>query len=90
MFAQHPGRVLIYISGYVLPRLIIIWSILVLIHNGTVYAGAASSLLPRAAYAPLLIHLLLPFLCYALIARLQRRDFRRYRETSQEMLKSNV
>lgn len=83
MFARHPGRVLISISGYVLPRVIIIWSILALIHKVAVCAGAVSGLLPRAPYAPLLIHLLLPFSCYALIARLQRRDFRRYCERVQ-------
>ncbi len=83
VFARHPGRVLIYISGYVLPRVIIIWSILVLIHNGAVYAGEAWGMLPRATRAPLLIYLLLPLLCYALIVRLQRRDFQRYRATGQ-------
>ena len=78
LFARHPGRVLISIGGYVLPRVIIIWSILVLIHNGFVYASGAWEMPICNARVPLLIHMLLPALCYALIVRLQRRDFQRY------------
>lgn len=78
-YAREPGRVMRYVCGYVFPRAIIVWSLVLLLHNALVLADAAWYRPLRASGATYGIYPLLPVLSYLFVARLQRRDYLRYR-----------
>lgn len=78
LFAERPGAVLIYVCGYVFPRAIIVWSVLLLAHNALVLADASWYRPLRELRLSYLLYLALPLLSFVFIALLQRRDYARY------------
>jgi len=90
LFAQQPWRVMTHVCGYVFPRTIIAWSVLLLAHNWLVYTDAAWYRPIRAYRLSFAIYLALPLLGFYFLNRLQRKDYARYLRCRSEQSIENV
>lgn len=77
--ATQTIRVLAYVFGYIMPRTIIIWSLLLITNNLlTAFALEPYIALKQAYLVWLAFYVMLPILALVFLERLQRRDFSRY------------
>ncbi|MDZ7266456.1 MAG: hypothetical protein ONB48_03715 [candidate division KSB1 bacterium] len=79
---EHPWRVAAYVFGYVTPRTLILWTLL-LIANNLATAAPVESYVELKRQYPVWIafYAALPLIAVLLVERLQQRDFARYRGT---------
>ncbi len=78
LFAKYPGRVFIYVCGYIFPRAIIAWSLILLLHNSLVLTDVNWYRPIREYRLSYLIYMLLPILSFVYVDRLQKLDYKRY------------
>lgn len=78
IFAQRPWWVFVYVCGYVFPRAVIAWSLLLLVHNWFVYTDVAWYRPIRAYRLSFVIYMALPLLVFFFGNQLQRSDYARY------------
>ncbi|HAJ46251.1 MAG TPA: hypothetical protein DCL54_06700 [Alphaproteobacteria bacterium] len=78
VFSKRPWHVMAYVCGYVFPRGIIVWSVLVVGHNYLVYSDAEWYRPLRLYRITFLLYLVLPILALSFIWVLQRKDYQRY------------
>ncbi len=81
--AARTGRVLAYVFGYIVPRTLIAWSLLLIANNLlTAFDFEPYVSLKRAYPVWIAFYLMLPVLALGFLERLQRRDFARYQAAS--------
>ncbi len=79
--ATKPGKIFAYVFGYTLPRTLIVWSALLVINNILVYTENEVYESIRHRYKLwFFVYCSLPIIGLLFLERLQRTDFRRYRE----------
>jgi len=79
MLETHPGRVIAYIFGFIMPRTLILWSLLLIINNVATYAHVTWYVdLKRQYPVWILFYAALPLLALVFLEVLQRRDYDRY------------
>lgn len=83
ILAARTGGVLAYVFGYIVPRTIIVWSLLLIANNLlTAFNFEPYVSLKRAYPVWILFYSILPVLALVFLERLQRRDFARYQAAS--------
>lgn len=83
ILAARTGRVLAYVFGYIVPRTIIVWSLLLIANNLlTAYAVEPYVSLKKAVPVWIAFYLMLPVLALGFLERLQRCDFARYQDAA--------
>jgi hypothetical protein len=81
--AARTGRVLAYVFGYIVPRTLIVWSLLLIANNLlTAFHFEPYVALKKSYPVWVAYYLMLPVLALVFLERLQRRDFARYQATS--------
>lgn len=81
--AAHPGAVLAYAFGYIVPRTLVVWSLLLMANNLlTAFEFEPYVSLKRAYPLWIVFYSILTILALAFLDRLQRKDFARYRAAS--------
>lgn len=81
--AARTGRVLAYVFGYIVPRTLIAWSLLLIANNLlTAFDVEPYVSLKRAYPVWIAFYVMLPVLALLFLERLQRRDFARYQAAS--------
>lgn len=77
-----PGRAAAYVFGYVMPRTLIVWSVLLVVNNVLTALPVEPYVALKRRYPVwLAVYGALPLLAILFVQRLQRRDFVRYRCT---------
>jgi len=75
----HLGRVIAYIFGYIMPRTLILWSLLLIVNNVATLAEVTWYLDLKKRYPVwILFYAALPLLALVFVEALQRRDYDRY------------
>lgn len=90
ILAARTGSVLAYVFGYIVPRTIIVWSLLLIVNNLLTAFEFEPYVSFKKAY-PLWIafYLMLPVLALLFLERLQRLDFARYQAASSPSTSAN-
>lgn len=79
MLETHLGRVIAYIFGFIMPRTLILWSLLLIINNVATLAQATWYVDLKEQYPIwILFYAALPLLALIFLEVLQRRDYDRY------------
>jgi hypothetical protein len=80
VLATHLGRVIAYIFGFIMPRTLILWSLLLIINNAATLAQVTWYVALKKQYPIwILFYAALPLLALIFLEVLQRRDYDRYR-----------
>jgi hypothetical protein len=75
----HLGRVIAYIFGYIMPRTLILWSLLLIVNNVATLAEVTWYVDLKKRYPVwILFYAALPLLALVFVEALQRRDYDRY------------
>jgi hypothetical protein len=83
LVAKTPGRVLAHLFGYIMPRTLVLWSVLLILNNfATLMEFAPYVELKRSYPVWVLFYAALPLIALLLFERLQRHDFGRYQALS--------
>jgi hypothetical protein len=79
VIGTHPGRVTAYIFGYIMPRTLILWSLLLIVNNVATVAEVTWYVELKKQYPVwTLFYAALPLLALVFVELLQRRDYDRY------------
>lgn len=88
--AVRTGSVIAYVFGYIVPRTIIVWSLLLIANNLlTAFEFEPYVLLKKAYPVWIAFYLMLPVLALLFLERLQRLDFARYQAASSPSTSAN-